>query len=357
MGLPAYCNAADVRGAADLPITPAADRDIARAIHDGARAIESLCRGRHFYPLSGTFTIDWPSLGGVNFDSGRIWLDDNELISVSSLVVDDETITAYRLAYPNDEGEAYRALEMTVSGGESFSTSTNDFQAPISITGVRGFTNATEASGTLGTAIADTTDTTIQIGDTADIDVGDAILIDSESMIVTARTLIDTTENLAGALTVDSDDTTIAVADGTAYTAGELLTVDTERLEILDIAGNNLICRRAVDGTTLAAHSIGADIYARRGLTVERGALGTTAAVHSTTTVTVYKHTPPAGVRSLNIAEALVLLAQENAGYARTIGQGETEREARGVGLAEKRKQIRARYAIKGMVHAAGGRR
>ena len=353
MGLPAYANAAAVRAAVDVAATPQADRDITRAIDDASRAIESLCGGRKFYPSSETRTVDWPDLAGVNVDSRRLWLDENEVISISALVVDTVTITDYRLHYKADRGDCYRAIEMNRSASSSFSGSTNDYQDPISITGVFGFTNTLATSGALNGAISTTTETSLTLTDGSRINVGDAIKIDDEYLLITGTSWVDTTETLGTALTVDMDDNTVAVADGATYTAGERLLVGTERMEIVDISTNDLIVTRAVDSTTLAAHSIGAVINADRGRTTERGSLGTTAATHADA-ATVSYHVAPAAVTSLCIAEAEVLLAQERSGYARTVGAGEAEREARGTGLKEKREQVRRRYGMKGAVYAAG---
>ena len=353
MGVPCYVNVAAVRAALDVAATPQADRDITRAIDDASRAIEGMCNGRRFYPETATRTMDWPDLAGRNVDSRRLWLDENEVISVTTLVSDDVTITDYRLHYKVDNGDAYRAIDMDRSGSSSFSGSTNDYQDPISITGVFGFTDTLGTSGALAAVMSSTTATTLTLSDGSRINIGDAIKIDDEYMIVTGVSWVDTTETLGTALTVDSDDSTIAVADGTVYAKGERLLVGTERMEIVDISTNDLIVARAVDASTLAAHSIGAVINVDRGRTVERGALGTTAATHADA-ATVSYHVPPAAVTSLAIAEAEVLLAQERSGYARTIGSGEAEREARGASLEKKRDQVRNRYKIKGMVHAAG---
>src|SRR3546814_20587325 len=88
------------------------------------------------------------------------------------------------------------------------------------------------------------------------------------------------------------------VTDGTLFFVGELILIDSERMRIVDITGNNLTVVRAYDGSTLAAPSLGADVYVYRSLTVERGALGTTAATHlDAASVTVWA--VPASVKVL----------------------------------------------------------
>jgi hypothetical protein len=127
--------------------------------------------------------------------------------------------------------------------------------------------------------------------------------------------------------------------------------LDSERMLIVDIAGNNLTVKRAWDGTVLAAHT-GSSIYAPRTLTVTRGALGTTAAIH-TTAAAITCHVVPGLVRELCIAEATNLLLQGASGYARTIGAGDYTKESSGTGLANLRDQVYAAYGRKSRIRAA----
>jgi hypothetical protein len=120
---------------------------------------------------------------------------------------------------------------------------------------------------------------------------------------------------------------------------------------VVDIAGNNLTVVRAWDGTVLATHSGAADIYAPRTLTVERGALGSTAATHAdTTALTTY--VVPGLIRQLTVAEAMSDLLNQGAGYARTVGSGESEREASGRAVRVLRDQVRSRYGRLARVRA-----
>ncbi len=95
---------------------------------------------------------------------------------------------------------------------------------------------------------------------------------------------------------------------------------------ITDIAGNVLTVKRAWDGSVLATH-VGATVYAPRLLTVVRGVLGTAAATHLNGAA-VAVHAVPGLVRELAVAEALNLFLQESAGYARTVGEGDSLRMA-----------------------------
>jgi hypothetical protein len=109
--------------------------------------------------------------------------------------------------------------------------------------------------------------------------------------------------------------------------------------------------KRAWDGSALATHAASADIYAPRTLTVVRGALGTTAATHTTTTAVV-KHIVPYPVRDLTIAEALNTVLQERSGYAREVGSGENSREASGRGLRDLRESVYTSHGRKARISA-----
>ena len=351
MATPSYVNADTIRAATAMPATVKADKAIARAIDDGSRAVERLCGGRLFYPTSATRTMDWPD--SVNTDSRKLWLDGNEAVSISAISVDGTALTSWRVG--PDVGPPYRWVETDLSTAETWTShSTTGHQDPVSITGVfAGCDTTTATAGALNGAIATTTATTVAVTDGSDLSVGDCIKVDDEWMIITATAFADTSENLGSALTLDASDATIAVTDGATYAIGELLRVGRERLLIEDIASNDLYVVRKQHGTSIAAHSLGADIYVRRTLTVERGQLGTTAATHTDATA-ISRLVPPAGVTSLALAEALVVLANENAAYARTVGSGESEREARGGSIENLRKRTKTRYGRIGGVYATG---
>ena len=87
---------------------------------------------------------------------------------------------------------------------------------------------------------------------------------------------------------------------------------------VLDVTGNIATVKRAWDGTVLAAHTVGAHIYAFRTLTVLRGQLGTTAATHSNAAAASI-HRVPALIKDLAVAEATNRVLQEVSGYARTM--------------------------------------
>ena len=174
------------------------------------------------------------------------------------------------------------------------------------------------------------------------IGIGSIVSLGSERVIVTARSWVSSGQT-ASALTAAVNAQSITVSDGSAFLAGEELIVDSERLLVRDIVGNTLTVQRATSGSALAAHSNGATIYWARSCEVERGALGTTADSHTSgDALGIYR--APALAEQLTIAYALDRRAQESAGYARTVGQGESERQVSGRGIRELEQRIVAAY-------------
>lgn len=317
-----YATREDVKAALDVKETARVNRQVDRAIEAASRDAEKLCH-RVFYPQTATRYFDWPD--GAR--PWRLWLDDNELISVTTLSSGGTTIAAadYFLE-PNRSGPPYNRIEIDLSSSAAFGGG-DTHQRDITITGLFGYRNDETLVGTLAEAL-DASETAVDVdGDTsAEVGVGSILRIDSERMIVTARAQLDTGQNLASNVDIQNKTTTIPVADASGFAIDEVILIDSERMLIVDIAGNNLVVKRAWDGTVIAAHTSGADIYAPRTLTVTRGALGTTAATHSSGT-SVNRWDPPGVIRTLVIGQALATLANEQAGYARTRRTGESSAE------------------------------
>jgi hypothetical protein len=355
MDAPTYASVATLAAATDIPMTPTAEAGMLRHLSSGARQIEGLCGGRHFYPTLDTRTFDWPDPTGRG-QSNRLWLDDNELLSVTSMSVGGAAFTAFLLR--PDDGPPYRWIEPDETGTADyrpFSAGSGGTQQAISITGLYGHNETLATVAGLDGAIVNPGATTINVDNGAGVAAGDALKLGTEYVLVEATRWVDTTDDLTAALAVDATDTAIPVTDGGTYTAGEWLRINRERFLITDIVGNTLYVDRSADASVIAAHSIGDDIWARRALTVTRGALGTTAATHSDA-ATVSRHAAPSPVEMLNIAVAEVSIAQERAAWARTVGSGENEREARGAGLKDLRKDVKLQFGQRGRVTAAGGR-
>lgn len=337
MAAPWYCTREDVQRALDVKEAARAARQVDRAIEAGAREIEG-CMHRIFYPLTATRTFDWPSPNRSR--SWRLWLNQHELASITTLVAGGVTIAASDyLLYPAG-GPPYNRVEIDLDSSAAFASGGTHQQA-ISIAGVYAGCRLDEAdAGQLAEAL-DASETSVDVTDAAAVGVGDLLRVGSERMLVTGRTMLDSGQNLGGNLTASNANVTVPVSDGTAYHVDEVILVDSERMLIVDIAGNSLTVRRAWDGSVLAAHTAGADIYAPRTLTVERAAAGTTAAAHAGGAAVV-RHVPPGPIVALNVGLALAQLLGEQSGYARPesrSGSGSTSDSRRrtqehGVGLA-----------------------
>lgn len=316
MTLPWYVTRESVKEALDYKETARNNAQVDRAIESASRAVEGLLH-RRFYPWTGTRYFDWPNAQYAR--SWRLWLDDNELISVTTLASGGVTIDSadFILRRSDDKDEApYSFIELDLDTSAAFGQGST-WQRDIAITGQFGYDDTTEPAGALNGAI-DSSQTTVTVTDSSAVGVGDLIAVGTERMVVTDKRMVDTSVAFAGLTTATASDDTLTVPDGTAFAIGEVLRFDTERALVVDIADNDLVLRRAWDGSRLAAHTSG-NIYADRKLTVTRGALGTTAASHADA-ATVARHVPPGLVTELCLAYALNNLLQARSGYARVAG-------------------------------------
>jgi hypothetical protein len=321
MGKPWYASLEDVKSAMDMAETARADALVARQIDAASRSIEALCH-RVFYPEIRTAMFGWPNdqMGR----SWRLWLDRNDLISVTTLTSGGETIasTDYFLE-PQSSGPPYTRLELDLSSSATYGGGATH-QRDISITGLFGYRDDSTPAGALAEAL-DASETSVDVSDSSAVKTGHLIKVDSERMQVTARAMLTTGQTINGALTASKSDVSVLADDGTTLYVGENILIDSERMLVVDIAGNTLTVRRAWDGSTLAAHSSGATVYAPRRLTVVRGVLGTTAATHADAAA-LTRWVPPPMVEQLCIDEAIWRLQNTLSGMARTVGEGEGAR-------------------------------
>lgn len=321
-----YCTLDDVKRALSEAETSRSDAQISRAIASSSTVVEDNCN-RVFYPTVATRYFDWP-----NFDrtyGWKLYFGSDEVISLSAFTSGGVSLAASDyILQPVNLGPPYLWMELDLGIAGSFNSATTR-QNSLAATGLFGYRNDEMLAGT-ASALATTTATALTVSDSSAIGVGSLLRIDSERLIVTGKSMITTGQTLQTPVSALTSDTTIAVTLGSAYAVGEIILLDAERMLIVDIAGNNLLVRRAWDGTVLAAHT-GSTIYAPRALTVTRGQLGTTAATHaSSAPINLFLY--PALVRDLTLGLAMVQLQQERSGYARG-GAGENARSAVGVGI------------------------
>jgi hypothetical protein len=305
-----YATREDVMGAFDIKQTTRNRRYVDQALESASRSVEGLCH-RKFYPVQATRLFDWPPRSGMT--PWILRLNDQELVSVSALASGGRTITAdeYNLE-PVNSGPPFNRVEIKLSSDGSFGGG-DTYQRDIQIAGVWAGAPVTETNaGALAEAL-DATETAVDVTGavSAAVGVGSILRVDSERMIVTERSQLDTGQT--GTLGGSKADVSLPVVNGTAYTVDEVLLLGSERIRVDDIAGNTLTVERAYDGTVLAAHT-GAAIYAPRTLTVTRGVLGTTADSHASAAA-VYEWRSPGLARQLTKAEAITQLTQERAGW------------------------------------------
>ncbi|MEU3161786.1 hypothetical protein ABZ753_30940 [Streptomyces griseoincarnatus] len=317
MTLPVYATREDVQRALDIKLTARNAGQIDRALQSASRSVDGLCH-RRFYPQVATRSFNWPD--SQYRPSWRLWLDDSELISLTSITSGGQTIaTGDVLLEPNRSGPPFNRVEINIGSSAAYGGGSTH-QRDITITGLWGYRDDETTTGALAAAVASASASTLTVDGEASAlcGVGSVIRVGAERMLVTGRTMTDTGQTVGGAgLTAQANSVTLTVADGSAFAVDEVLLIDGERILIVDIAGNTLVVQRAWDGSVLAAHTAGTSIYAARSLTVTRGALGTTATTHSDA-APVYRWDPPGLVRDLTIAEAINRVLQEQAGYSRT---------------------------------------
>lgn len=324
-----YTTRESVKAALDVAETAQADWQVDAAIDAASREIEERTH-RIFYPQNGTRYFDWPDTqDGTSY---RLWLEENEVLSVSQLLSGTAVIaaSAYNLE-PANSGPPYDHIELKLSGSGSFGQSSSH-QRDVAVTGVFAGARLTEKfSGVLGAAVVSASATTIAITEPWLIGVGSLLRVDDERMVVTDRGWADSGDD-AGALAALDSARSVTVSDGTGFRHGETILIDAEQMRVDTIAGNTLVVKRAQNGSVLAEHAAATSIYRSTVLTVERGAVGTTAATHALA-ATVSRWEPPTLVGSLTRAQSIDTILQERAGYARTVGSGDNARNASGAAL------------------------
>lgn len=336
-----YTTREAVKAAADSKTTARDNTRVDECIAAAVDTVEGQLL-RTFIPWTGTRTKDWPSRSSTG---NRLYLDADELIAateVTSAGVVIPAVTGYLLR--PDTGPPYSRIELNRAGSASFTTS-GTAQRSVAITGTFGYPGTERAVTTTAEAL-DADELLLDVAGGVGIGVGSLLRIGAEWVAVRGRRMVTTGQTLTAGVAAELTASTLTVADASSFTEGEVVMVDAERMLVQEIAGNSLIVQRAWDGSALAAHLTLAAVWAPRTLVIERGQRGTAAVAHLTAQ-TVYRWDVPGLVAEYVLAEALVELEQSGAGYARTIGSGESEREASGRGLRDLRQRAHDRYARK----------
>ncbi len=320
---------------------------IDRCIASASRDVEGLTH-RKFYPWAGTRYKNWPTNTGPNY---KLWLDADEVISVSALTVDDGSVDSsdYYLE-PQSYGPPYNAIELNRDTSTTFSGS--PLQRNVAITGVFAGCALRESDcGSLAVTANDSvTSWTVTNGSLPGV--GHILRVGTERVQVTDKIAVNTSQTINAELGAQNNQQTVLVDDGTSFYAGETILLDAERMRIEAVTGNTLAVRRAVDGTVLATHANAAAVWAYRGLIVARGALGTVAAAHNSADP-LLAFEPPSLVQELTLAYALNAFSQSQSAYARVIGSGDNQREAPGRGVRDIERDCYRAFGRKGRIRSS----
>lgn len=346
MILPWYATREDVKLALDYKDSIPTDPRIDRAIDAASRKIDRVL-ARQFYPFFGTRVFDWPT---HQYEiPWKLWLGQNECCALPSTVtISNGTVTVPATDYfmrPDDafdRGVPFTKMEINLGSQSAFNSGTTH-QRAIGITSVFGYTKDTTSVGTL---LASTTSgaTSVTVSNSGPTGVGSTLVVDSEYMIVTDRSMVVTAGQSIGSLAANAGVTSVPVTagQGATYSNREVITIDAEDMLITKVIGDTLIVKRGWNGTVLAAHNASTAIYAPRVCTVQRASVGTSAASHNNGAA-LSAHRPPQAVSELCIAEAATTAIAEMSGYAQSVGeQGATTRL--GVGLPKKWDDAMAAY-------------
>lgn len=318
----------------DIRETARAAAQIDRLLLAGSTMIEETTH-RVFYPMVDTRYFDWP-VRGSGLPAWDFDLGPNEMISASAVVSGGSTISAsnYDLRrYDERNSPPYSLLQLDTSTSAAFGSGSNPRRS-LALSGTYGFRDDNSPAGATASSI-DADDTSVAVTDSSRVGTWSLIRLGTERLLVTRRSLLTTGQTLTAGIESNAASTLLAVADSSGIFPDEVVTIDSERMLIEDVpSATSLIVRRAWSGSVLAAHLTGATLYAPRTLTVERAALGTTAAIHNSTTA-LELFVWPALVEQVAIAYTIDAKAKEDGGYAQTVGSGDNEREATGRSLRQ----------------------
>lgn len=337
-----YATREQVMEATDTANTARSRRKIDRAIASASRAID-LATGRRFYPMLDTRKFDWPALGlPPTSPDWMLLLDEDEAISISAVASGGIDLTTDQwIAYPPNapsRGMPYTNVQINFANTGAFSVGDTS-QNSIEVTGVFGYPGTDELCTTV---VADSS-STVDVAGAGLVGVGSILLVGDERLVVTGRSQLAVGVTLGADLDNKPASTLVQLSGEADIDEDEVILVDGEKMLVTDVVEDTLVVKRAWDGTATAAHASDAALYAPRRLQVQRGALGTAQATHAPTApVAVWQVAE--FVNEWCVAEALVNLGQQKAGYAAIAGSGENAREARGFAVTDVRTRALAAY-------------
>jgi hypothetical protein len=338
------------------------------------RAIQSITRNieghlhRLFVPWDGTKWWDYPNYSYAS--PWELFLDRNDVLCLtdfSSGGIDIPLNTCFLRPANKRPGFPYTKIELDRSSGSTFGGNAQTPQNAIQAIGTWNFTADADPAGSLAAEVTSSTDP-ITVTNAALMGVGDTLILGygrgtapypddtlghagliqpyiGERVLVQDRSAADTglAQSGEGCTTPSTADNQLQwTGSGNPPNQGEVLLLDSEQMLVQMVVNSIATVERAWNGTVLTAHS-GAEIYAYRSLSVQRGFQGTTATSWDEGTA-VYRHRVPQLIRDLAIGESVNTILQETAGYSRMVGSGDAARPASGMALADLWAECRTEY-------------
>jgi hypothetical protein len=375
---PCYCNADEA--ARSIDFKPGVDEAaaLARALTSSAENIDGQMK-RVFYPRDAARFFDWPNQGGSGggqyADPWRLWFDQYDMVCMTGFVTGGQSIPLNQVFLePVNLGPPYTYMELDRSSNAAFGGNAQTPQHSLVPSGTWGYGADADQVATLAGGVNSSTQAVV-LSDGSQAGVGDLLVLGygrgaapfpsalgyagsippylGERCLVTAKAPADTglAQSGSGCTTEVDSDEALSWAGAGALNVGEVVVLDQEQMLVEQVIATTATVRRAWNGTTLAAHTTGVEIWAYRSLTVARAQLGTAAGSYLSAAA-VYRHRVPSLIRDLSIAETVNQVLQEGSGYARTVGSGEAEHPAPGVSLADKWDEARTRHARKARTRA-----
>lgn len=299
---------------------------------------------RLFIPRIETRKYDWPQDNRAPSWELELDADLLELLSVTTqnnnLVPVQIDLADIYLGPLNSSGY-YSTVHINLSHDARF-TAGSSFQRAIHVQGRWAYSDSRKPAGILAVALG-LNDTQVVCSDASKIDVGHTLIVDDEYLFVTERYFLSTTATLADGVVDRKSGNAVNVSNGSLIHQGEIILVDAEKMLVESVAGNVLGVVRAYDGTTLDDHDPWAPIFAARLLDVEREVNGTDAATHLINApLKVFE--PHGGAAGLALAESIVYLLNNEAGWIRKMGGGDSETQAYLSDFEKMRKRVIESY-------------
>lgn len=320
---------------------PAATAQRRRALEAGSRSIDGASSGRG---LAGRKLF--PHIASYRFPIPRGWggllTSPFTLIEASSINSGGTPLTVGQYRLDPQDGPPYTEICLEPVAYTQW-PGYGDPTLQVTVGGLWGDSDATDPGGLLAAGINDTVTTFAYKTPTVwPIGTGSLINVADEWMTVTARSNVASGATLTADVDEIQSTAVLPVSSGALFAAGDTVLVDAETMLVLDVAGNTLIVQRGyggAGGVALAAHSSGATVYAPWQLTVQRGAVGSSAASHNLgDPIGVWS--VPALANALCLAEAMNIIQNEDATYGRQDGSDQSARTLSMSALQSLRNQV-----------------